>query len=213
MNDMGLYANYVLPRLINIAMQNRETACLRATWIPKARGAVLEVGIGSGLNLPFYSPEVTRVFGVEPSAALQQMARKRATKAPFEVEFLAQSAEESLPIDASSIDTVVFTWTLCSIPNATQALDQAKRVLKPDGRMIFLEHGRAPDRGVAVWQDRITPIWRRLGGGCHLNRGIDSLIKEAGFRITELKKGYLPGPRPMTYTYEGVAQPVSSAGC
>ena len=213
MNDMGLYANYVLPRLINIAMQNRETARLRATWIPKARGAVLEVGIGSGLNLPFYSPEVTRVFGVEPSAALQQMARKRATKAPFEVEFLAQSAEESLPIDASSIDTVVFTWTLCSIPNAAQALDQAKRVLKPDGRMIFLEHGRAPDRGVAVWQDRITPIWRRIGGGCHLNRGIDSLIKEAGFRITELKKGYLPGPRPMTYTYEGVAQPVSSAGC
>ena len=213
MNDMGLYANYVLPRLINIAMQNRETARLRATWIPKARGAVLEVGIGSGLNLPFYSPEVTRVFGVEPSAALQQMARKRATKTPFKVEFLAQSAEKSLPLDAGSIDTVVFTWTLCSIPNAAQALDQAKRVLKPDGRMIFLEHGRAPDRGVAVWQDRITPIWRRIGGGCHLNRGIDSLIKEAGFRITELKKGYLPGPRPMTYTYEGVAQPVPSAGC
>jgi len=210
-NVVGLYANYVLPRLINIAMQNREMALLRAAWIPKARGEVLEVGIGSGLNLPFYSPEVTRVFGVEPSAALQQMARKRAIETPLKVEFLAQSAEEFLPLDAGSIDTVVLTWTLCSIPNAAQALDQAKRVLKPDGRMIFLEHGRAPDRGVAVWQDRITPIWRRIGGGCHLNRCIDSLIAEAGFRITELRKGYLPGPRPMTYTYEGVAQPVSRA--
>jgi ubiquinone/menaquinone biosynthesis C-methylase UbiE len=208
---MGFYAKYVLPRIIDIVMRDKEAARLRAAWIPKAQGEVLEVGIGSGLNLPFYSSSgVKRIYGVDPSAELQEMARERATKTPLNVEFLTQSAEAPLPLDPRSIDTVVITWTLCSIPNAAKALEQMKRVLKPEGRLIFLEHGRAPDASVVVWQDRITPLWKRIGGGCHLNREIDDLITQAGFRIAELTEGYLPGPRPMTYTYQGYAQLAAS---
>jgi ubiquinone/menaquinone biosynthesis C-methylase UbiE len=191
-------------------MRNEETARLRAAWIPYARGEVLEVGIGSGLNLPFYSSDVHRVYGVDPSVELQQIARKRAIAGPIEVEFLSQSAEEQLPLADASIDTVVITWTLCSIPNAPKALQQIKRVLKASGRFIFLEHGRAPDPAIAVLQDRITPLWKRIGGGCHLNRKIDDLITAAGFRIAELKTCYLPGPRPMTYTYQGVAETIGA---
>jgi ubiquinone/menaquinone biosynthesis C-methylase UbiE len=202
----GFYAKYVLPRLIDLAMRNKETARLRAVWIPHAQGEVLEIGIGSGLNLPFYSPEVQRVYGVDPSVELRRLARQRAAAVSTKVEFLPQSAEEPLPLANASMDTVVVTWTLCSIPNAPSALQEMKRVLKPTGRLIFLEHGRAPDQGVAVWQDRLTPFWKRFTGGCHLNRGIDALITEAGFQITHLATAYLPGPRPMTYTYQGFAQ-------
>jgi len=203
---MGFYAKYVLPRLIDVAMRNQETARLRAAWIPHARGDVLEVGIGSGLNLPFYSPEVQRVYGVDPSVELGLLARERAAGGSTRVEFLSQSAEEPLPLANASMDTVVLTWTLCSIPNAPNALQEMKRVLKPSGRLIFLEHGRAPDPGVAVWQDRLTPFWKRFTGGCHLNRRVDELITEAGFQIADLKTCYLPGPRPMSYTYQGFAQ-------
>jgi ubiquinone/menaquinone biosynthesis C-methylase UbiE len=203
---MGFYAKYLLPRIIDIAMSNKETACLRANWIPQAQGEVLEIGIGSGLNLPFYSSRVQHVYGVEPSLELQEMARKRVTAGPFEVEFLAQSAEDRLPLADASVDTVVLTWTLCSIANAPKALHQIKRVLRPSGRLIFLEHGRSPDPRVVAWQDRLTPAWRRIGGGCHLNRKIDELITAAGFQITDLTTSYLPGPRPMTYTYQGFAR-------
>jgi ubiquinone/menaquinone biosynthesis C-methylase UbiE len=164
------------------------------------------VGIGSGLNLPFYSSEVKRVYGVDPSLELQQMARKRAAGRPVNVEFLSQSAEEPIPLPNESVDTIVMTWTLCSIANAPNALEQMKRVLKPTGHLIFVEHGRAPDRGVAVWQDRLTPTWKRIGGGCHLNRKVDELITKAGFQITDSKLFYLPGLRPMTYTYQGLAR-------
>jgi len=205
---MSFYAKYVLPRLIDVAMRNPETAGLRAAWIPKARGQVLEVGIGSGLNLPFYSPEVERVYGVDPSVELGRLARTRAAASATSVEFIPQSAEQPLPLANASMDTVVLTWTLCSIPHASNALHEMKRVLKPGGRLIFLEHGRAPDPGVILWQDRLTPFWKRIAGGCHLNRKIDELITEAGFQITELRTDYLPGPRPMTYTYQGFAQTV-----
>ena len=200
---MSLYAKYVLPRLIDLAMSNPETRGLRASWIPRARGDVLEVGIGSGRNLAFYSAEVHRVFGVDPSVELQLMARKRLGS--IDVEFLSQSAEEPLPLADSSIDTVVLTWTLCSIADPQRALKEMKRVLKASGRLIFVEHGRAPDVGVAEWQDRLTPLWKHIGGGCHLNRRIDEMIKEAGFQIPELTTSYIPGPRPMTYTYQGTA--------
>lgn len=205
---MGFYAKYVLPRIIDLGMRNKETARLRAEWVPQARGEVLEVGIGSGLNLPFYSSNVQRVYGVDPSTELQEMARKRAETAPMKVEFLSQSAEERIPLANASIDTAVVTWTLCSIPNASQALQQVRRVLKAGGRLIFLEHGRAPDPGVAEWQDRITPFWKHVGGGCRLNRKIDELITTEGFHIVEMKTCYLPGPRVMTYTYQGFAEPV-----
>lgn len=202
---MSFYSKYVLPRLIDLAMRNKETACLRALWVPQARGEVLEVGIGSGLNLPFYSSEVQRVVGVDPSVELQRIARKRADSGRFNVEFLLQSAEEQLPLSNAKIDTAVLTWTLCSIENPSNALREIKRVLKPDGRLIFLEHGIAPDSRVVIWQDRLTPVWKRLAGGCHLNRRIDQIIKEAGFQIPELRTCYIPGPRAMTYTYQGIA--------
>jgi ubiquinone/menaquinone biosynthesis C-methylase UbiE len=173
---------------------------------------VLEVGIGSGLNLPFYSSDVQRVYGADPSIELQRMARGRVVAAPVEVEFLSQSAEERLPLADASIDTVVTTWTLCSIPNAPKALQEMKRVLKASGRLIFLEHGRAADSGVADWQERITPLWKNITGGCHLNRKIDDLITTAGFRITELKTFHVQGPRPMTYTYQGVAETTTLNG-
>jgi ubiquinone/menaquinone biosynthesis C-methylase UbiE len=134
------------------------------------------------------------------------MACKRTVGQPVNVEFLSQSAEEPLPLPDESMDTVVMTWTLCSIPNPLEALAQMRRVLKPGGKLIFIEHGRAPDRGVAIWQDRLTPTWKRIGGGCHLNRKVDELITQAGFQITELRRFYLPGPRPMTYTYQGLAR-------
>ncbi len=205
---MGFYAQYVLPRIIDLAMRNKEAARLRAAWIPLASGEVLEVGVGSGLNLAFYSSKVRRVYGVDPSLELQRIARQRAGTGPIRVEFLSQSAEDALPLADASIDTVVVTWTLCSIANAPKALRQMKRVLKTNGRLIFLEHGRAPDSRVTAWQDRLTPVWRRMAGGCHLNRKIDELITTAGFQITELRTCYLPGPRPMSYTYQGIAYPV-----
>jgi ubiquinone/menaquinone biosynthesis C-methylase UbiE len=203
---MGLYAKYVLPGLVDLSMRNKETARLRAEWLPHARGDVLEVGIGSGLNLPFYSSEVQRVYGVDPSLELQRMALKRATATRARVEFLSQSSEDTLPLGDGTIDTVVMTWTLCSIPDTSKALRQMKRVLRRSGRLVFIEHGRSPDRGTASWQDRLTPIWKRIGGGCHLNRKIDELITTAGFEIVELKTFYQSGPRPMTYTYQGIAR-------
>jgi SAM-dependent methyltransferase len=202
---MGFYARQVLPRLVDLTMRNKELTRLSSAWISEARGDVLEVGIGSGLNLPFYSSQVQRIYGVDPSIELQRIARERAGVAPFNVEFFSQSAEQPIPLASASIDTVVLTWTLCSIPNPSQALHQIKRVLKPGGRLIFIEHGRAPDPGVVVWQDRLTPLWKRIGGGCHLNRRIDEIITGAGFQIPGLNTCYLTGPRPMTYTYQGIA--------
>ena len=204
---MSLYSKYVLPRVIDLAMKNLETRRLREVWIPQAEGEVLEVGIGSGLNLEFYTQRVSQVHGVDPSLELQRMARKRSGR--IDVEFLLQSVENPLPLSSGSMDTVVLTWTLCSIPDPQKALLEIKRVLKSEGKLICIEHGLAPDSGVAAWQGRLTPIWKRIGGGCHLNRKIDDLIKQAGFRIAELTTSYLPGPRPMTYTYQGAAQKIA----
>lgn len=202
---MGFYAKYILPRLIDLAMRNKDTTRLRAECVPQAQGEVLEIGIGSGLNLPFYSSQVQHLYGVDPSLELQRMAARKISAMPFEVSLLRQSAEELLPLGDSSIDTVVMTWTLCSIPNPDAALNEMRRVLKASGRLIFVEHGRSPDAKVLRWQDRLTPAWKRIGGGCHLNRSIDELIRRAGFQISELKTFHLPGPRPMTYTYKGSA--------
>jgi ubiquinone/menaquinone biosynthesis C-methylase UbiE len=203
---VGAYTKYILPRIIDVVMKNKDMARLRADWVPHAHGDVLEIGIGSGLNLPFYSSQVRSLYGVDPSIELQRKAKIRAASATAKVEFLSQSAEEALPLSDQSVDTVVITWTLCSIADPPSALREMKRVLKPSGRLIFVEHGRAPDPKVSSWQDRITPVWRRIGGGCHLNRKIDVLLMEAGFKIEELETKYLPGPRPMTYTYQGFAR-------
>jgi ubiquinone/menaquinone biosynthesis C-methylase UbiE len=204
---VDIYAKYLLPRLIDFTMRNQETARLRRESLTHAHGNVLEIGIGSGLNLPFYPSEVACVHGIDSSPELLRMARRQAASVPFKVEFLAQSAEQILPLPEASIDTAVITWTLCSIPDAGAALEQVKRVLKPSGHLLFVEHGRSDNDRVVAWQDRLTPIWKRIGGGCHLNRKIDGIVTSAGFKIQDLKTFYLPGPRPMTYTYQGTALP------
>ena len=202
---MGFYSDVILPRLCDLAMRNKDFTPLRATWVSQARGDVLELGMGSGLNLPFYTAGVRRVRGIEPSLAMQRLARAR-LRPDRTVDFLSQSADETLPISDASIDTVVSTWTLCTIPDAMGALREMRRVLRPDGRFIFVEHGHSPDASVVGWQNRLNPVWNRIGGGCNLNRKIVDLIEGAGFRIAELKTEYLPGPRPLTYTYQGLAE-------
>ncbi|PYM04661.1 MAG: SAM-dependent methyltransferase [Candidatus Rokuibacteriota bacterium] len=202
---MGLYQRYILPRLIDLSMQNRAVRAERARFVPLASGTVLEVGLGSGLNLPFYSPAVERLYGLDPSLELQTMARRRARDARLPVEFIAGSGER-IPMEDETVDAVVTTWTLCSIPDPVTALTEMKRVLNPGGRLIFIEHGRSPDARVVSWQDRLTPVWRRLAGGCHLNRKIDALILAAGFRIAEIETAYMKGPKPLVYLYKGVAQ-------
>lgn len=203
---MSIYRRFVLPKLIDLAMKDEAATTRRSALIPRATGSVLEVGIGSGLNLPFYSTAVTHLHGVDPSAELLSMARKKLDRVPFPVELTCQSAEQ-LRLDLASVDTVVTTWTLCSIPDPLQALREMKRVLRPGGRLLFVEHGVSPDPKVQAWQRRLNPFWRRIGGGCNLNRKIDELIRSAGWEVAELHTAYLPGPRPMTYTYEGSARP------
>lgn len=201
---MGLYNKYVLPRLINLVMQDRATTQCRSEIIPRARGRVVEVGIGSGLNLPFYGSDVEHVWGVDPSRELLSMTRSKIEKLPFTVELLCESAEKTR-LEDDCADTVVLTWSLCTIPDTSSALAEMRRVLKPDGKIIFAEHGLAPDRGVRNWQERTNPWWKRIAGGCNLNRKIDELITGGGFEIQELRKSYLPGPRFLSYTYEGIA--------
>ena len=200
----NVYERYVLPRLINRVMQRKTDTAERAHFIPRASGTVLEIGAGSGLNMPFYGPEVERFYAVDPSVELWAMAKPRLVNVRFPVEFLPVSAEQ-IPLPDGSVDTVVSTWTLCSIPDPDRALRELKRVLRPSGVFIFVEHGRSPDRRVEAWQNWLNPMWTRVAGGCNLNRSVDQLIERAGFRITELERGYNGQPRPFTFTFKGVA--------
>lgn len=203
---MTFYRRHVLPCLLHLAMRQKQLMPFRRRVLAAAEGKVLEIGIGSGLNLPLYRPPVHSVIGLEPSSELLRMARGRATAAPVPVEIIQASAE-TLPFDDSSMDTVVMTWTLCTIADAPQALTEIRRVLKPSGALLFVEHGRAPELGVARWQDRLDPLWARVAGGCHLNRKMDDLISGSGFRIDFLEHSRLPGPRTYTFFYQGRARP------
>ena len=202
---MNLYERYVLPHLIDCACGMGEVMKLRAEVVPQAHGVVLEIGIGTGRNLGFYDPaKVSRVVGVDPAAQMQALARQRAATLAIEVETVTLELGE-IQAPAASFDSIVCTFTLCSIPDALAALQEMRRVLKPGGRLLFAEHGRAPDAGVARWQQRLTPWWKPLAGGCHLDRDIPRLLKAGGFAIRDLQSGYLQGPRPMTYVYRGWA--------
>jgi ubiquinone/menaquinone biosynthesis C-methylase UbiE len=201
---MSFYGDRILPHLIEMSMRQEHFAPYRRRTVGEARGRVLEIGVGSGLNLPFYAAG-TQVTGIDPSARLLSMAREAATDRSKAVELIEGTAE-AIPLPEGTVDTVVTTWTLCSIPDHAKALSEVRRVLKPGGRLLFAEHGLAPEPGVVRWQDRLTPIWRRIGGGCHLNRPIDRLIASAGFEITALSTGYMKGPKPMTFMYEGHAR-------
>jgi len=202
---MGFYQNQILPRLIHSAMRREDLKAYRQRVVSAAAGRVLEIGIGSGLNMPFYGAGVTEVIGLDPSAQLLAMAQ-RVVRPGIPIDFIEGSAE-SIPLENASVDTVLTTWTLCSIPDAARALREMRRALRPGGVLLFAEHGRAPEAGVRWWQDRLTPLWKWLGGGCHLNRPIGDLIASAGFRLDRLENSYLGRPRPLTYMYEGSARP------
>ncbi len=206
---MSFYQEHVVPHLVNLAMRNRELVPYRERVLAGAEGRVLEIGIGAGANLKWYPASVKEIIGLEPSARLISMARHAAAQSPQRiaaVNFMEASAE-AIPLEPGTVDTVVMTWTLCSIPAPLQALREMRRVLKPGGQILFVEHGQSPDGSVKKWQDRLTPIWKRIAGGCHLNRPISALLEQAGFHITHLTTGYMKGPKPMTFLYEGIASP------
>lgn len=202
---MGFYDRHVLPRLIDYACGMGEVMKTRSKIVPQAEGRVLEIGIGTGLNLGFYDPaKVQVVIGVDPAAQMQALARQRADAIAIAVETIALELGEIQAGDAS-FDSIVCTFTLCTIPDPLAALQEMRRVLKPGGQFLFGEHGRAPDLKVRVWQDRLTPLWRPLAGGCHLNRDIPALLKAGGFRLREVHSRYLQGPRPLTWVWHGWA--------
>lgn len=203
---MSFYRRHIVPQLTHLAMRQKQLLPYRRRVIAAAEGHVLEIGVGSGLNFPLYGDAVKSVIGLEPSAELMNMARPRAEAAVPPITLLDGSAE-AISLDSGSIDTVVTTWTLCTIPNAAQALAEMRRVLRPGGALLFVEHGRAHEPGVARWQDRLDPLWSHLAGGCHLNRKMDDLISGNGFRIKALENVRLPGPRTHTYIYQGRARP------
>jgi len=203
---LSIYARRILPRLIDFGMRRKPLLRLRESLVAAARGQVLEIGIGSGLNLPFYQRDLEGLCGIDPSPELLAMARARAAWVHFPVS-LGQGRAEDLPLDDRSVDSVVMTWTLCSIAEPARALAEIRRVLRPGGSLIFIEHGAAPEASVRGWQDRLTPVWRQVAGGCHLNRPIDRLIEASGLRLAELETGYLvKGPRTLTFHYRGRAR-------
>jgi ubiquinone/menaquinone biosynthesis C-methylase UbiE len=202
---MNLYEKYVLPALIDCACGQEVMQRQRERVVPLAGGEILEVGIGSGLNLPFYDrSRVRRIVGVDPSAELLGKARQRIGTLPVE---LLQGSAEALPLEDKSIDTVLLTFTLCTIPNAEVALQQMRRVLKPGGTLLFCEHGRAPDIAIQRWQDRLNPIWKRCLGGCNINRDMAALLRGSGLAIERIEGDYLPDvPRIAGYRYIGAAR-------
>ncbi|NOJ40667.1 class I SAM-dependent methyltransferase [Bradyrhizobium australiense] len=202
---MGFYNDVILPRLCDLAMRNKQLQPYRERVIGAAEGRVLEIGTGSGRNLPFYRSPVTELLALEPAPKLLAMARD-ARHPATPVNFIEASAE-AIPLEDRSVDTVVTTWTLCSIPDAAMALTEMRRVLRPGGKLLFVEHGMAPDKNVRRWQDWLTPAWKCISGGCHLNRPISTMIEAAGFRIDRVETGYMPGPKAMTFMYEGSARP------
>lgn len=202
---MNLYDQHVLPHLIDFACGMGAVMKTRAQIVPQAEGRVLEIGIGSGLNLSFYDPaKVSVIVGVDPSAAMQKLAQQRAAEISIPVEMIALELGQIQAADAS-FDSIVCTFTLCTIPDAMAALQEMRRVLKPGGKLLFSEHGLAPDLPVVRWQHRLTPLWKPFSGGCHLNRDIPALIRAGGFSIGQLDSSYLKGPRPMTWVSRGWA--------
>ena len=204
---MGLYDTYVLPHLIELACGSGDIAKQRSKIVPQAHGRVLEVGMGPGLNLPFYDrSSVEFVWGLEPSKGMRRKAAAALEATDLEVRWLDLPGEE-IPLDDHSVDTVVLTYTLCTIPDWERALGQMRRVLKPGGHLLFSEHGEAPDEAVRRWQHRIDPVWTRLAGGCHIIRPIPQLIESAGFEFVDVESAYLPGPKISSYHSWGMARP------
>ncbi len=208
---MDFYERWILPPILDLVMRRKDLTKYRRATVAAAHGRVLEIGVGSGLNFPLYGKQVEFVYGIDPSPRLLSIARRRAAVSGIPVELLLGSAT-AIPLADDAVDTVVMTWTLCSIPDPIAALREMRRVLKPDGNLCFVEHGLSPEPGVERWQRRLTPPWRRIAGGCHLDRKMDDLIRQAGFDLTKLHEEYAPGPRAMSYMYQGCACRIHSQG-
>ena len=201
---MSFYRERILPHLIQMSMNQAHFEPYRRRVTSAARGRVLEIGVGSGLNLPLYPPDAN-IVGLDPSTKLLSMARTVAASHSRSIELIEGTAE-SIPLPDHSVDTIVTTWTMCSIPDLPAALSEVRRVLKDDGRLLFAEHGLSREANVVRWQNRLTPVWKRIGGGCHLNRPIDQLIRGGGIDIEHIQTGYMKGPKPMTFMFEGIAR-------
>lgn len=203
---MSFYDDRVLPRLINIACGIRPICRQREKIVPLASGDVLEIGFGSGLNLPYFDRDkVRRVWGLEPSKGMRRLAEKRVAGSGLDVELLDLPGEE-IPLQPDSVDTVLVTYALCTIPDTGAALEGARRVLKPGGKLLFCEHGKAPDSGVYRWQKRLNRPWKAMSGGCNLHRDIPAMLAASGFSVVDDNRAYLPGIRPLSYNYWGVAR-------
>jgi len=208
---VGFYTRRIFPRLLDLAMRNPWATRERRRLIPRATGVVLEIGAGPGLNFAHYTRSTARVVALEPSPGLARVASRRRAASGVRIDWV-QGVGETLPLADVSVDTAVLTWTLCSVADPGRSLAEVRRVLKPAGRLLFVEHGRAPDAAVRRWQERVTPHWRRFSGNCHLDRPIESLIRGAGFEMVELEAEYIGlRPKTMTYFYRGVATPTPPA--
>ena len=203
---INLYDKYILPHLLNCSCNTKPFTVQRKKVIPLATGKVLEVGIGSGLNLPFYQKDsIKEIWGLDPSKELLLMAKKKAKAENMDVQFLNATAE-SIQLDDNFFDTVVVTYTMCTISNLNQALSEIKRVMKTDGRLIFCEHGASPEPGVFVWQNRLNKVWSKISGGCNINKDIPSIIESSGLVVSQLETMYLPKtPKMLGYNYWGFA--------
>ena len=204
---LSFYDKYILPKFLNCACGSKPINYQRDKIVPLAKGIVLDIGIGSGLNIPFYNKSnIDHLYGLDPSEELLKIAKPLAKKNELEIEFL-QCGAEAIPLPDQSIDTVLITYTMCTIPNIKLSNSEIMRVLKPEGQLLFCEHGLAPDKNIAKWQRRINPIWSKIAGGCNLNRDIPKLITSSGFKISNMEEMYLPStPKFAGYNYWGVAK-------
>lgn len=203
---MGLYDKYILPNAIDWACKQKSSMKQREKIIPLASGNVLEIGIGSGLNLPFYDKrKVTRLTAIDPSAAIWKKNSFDTNTLGFEFDFI-EASSENIPAENNSFDTVVITYALCTIQDTNKAFDEIKRVLKKGGKLLFCEHGKAPDKKIVRWQNMLNPYWKKIGGGCNLNRDIPFIIERNGFNILKLEKMYIPGWKPASFNYWGIAE-------
>ncbi|HAU66852.1 MAG TPA: SAM-dependent methyltransferase [Gammaproteobacteria bacterium] len=203
---MNFYDERILPHVINCTCGMKAIERQRGKVVPLAKGEVLEIGMGSGLNLKYYNPEkVSKVWGLEPSLGMQRKAEKNLSESPVPVEWLVAGCE-AIPLPDDSIDTVMLTYVLCTIPDWETALKEIRRVLKPAGKLVFCEHGEAPEPNVRKWQNRINPMWKKIAGGCNLNRPIPKMLIDGGFSIDDLQQHHVPGPKIATYQYYGTCR-------
>ncbi|MET0386264.1 MAG: class I SAM-dependent methyltransferase [Polyangiales bacterium] len=202
---MGFYSDYIVPRCIDFALSRPPILELRERVTHGLKGNVLEIGFGSGLNLAYYPAEVTQVLALDPARFAQKLAKNRIADCSIPVRWVDLPPSGRLPLPDACVDAVLSTFTMCTIPELDSALQELHRVLKPCGKLHFVEHGRSPEPQIARWQDRLTPLQRRVAGGCHLNRPIADSLRDSGFCLDALQTFYLRGPKFATHIYEGVA--------